>query len=340
MTTIRDVANHLGISVSTVSRCLNGRPDISEETRRRVNEAIAALNYVPSVPARTMCSRHSRIVGLTIPDITDPYFNKDAAGVEAVLLQHNYRIVYGSLGRSPERMLDFLRQASEMRFDGIIITPDRWDDALIRALRSTGIPTVALRRRPPAELDLPYVDSDHFTGACQMVDYLYSIGHRRIGHIMLSTDIGAERCRGYESAMRAHGLEPVTIRLSMPANRFMEATTCGAESMKVLLRDHPDITAVFAATDAMAIGVMEYLRSAGYRVPEQISVCGTGDMEYARLSSFDLTTVSLGRYNMGHKAAEALMNMMNGEVQHAKSTLVETRLVVRSSTKLTNELQE
>lgn len=339
MTTIRDVAQHLGMSVSTVSRCLNGRPDISEETRRRVNDAIAALNYVPSTSARIMCGRHSKIIGLTIPDIADPYFNKDAAGVEDVLMQHGYRIVYGSLGRSAERMLDFLRQSREMRFDGIIITPDHWDDTLIRELRQIQIPVVALRRRPPAGLELPYVDSDHFLGASQMVDYLYSIGHRRIGHVVLNTEMGEERCRGYVSAMRAHGLEPVVVRLSMPANRFMDATLCGAESMKVLMRDHPDVTAVFAATDAMAIGIIEYLRSIDIPVPERYSVCGTGDLEYARLRCFDLTTVALGRYDMGHKAAEALLKMINGEVLTSKSTLIETRLVVRGSTRLTNETQ-
>lgn len=335
--TIKDVARHLGMSVSTVSRCLNGKPDISEETRRRVNAAIQELNYIPSTSARTMCSRRSHIIGLTIPDINDPYFSKDAAGVEDVMRQQGYRIVYGSLARSSERMLDFLVQAKEMCFDGIIITPDRWDDALIQALKRLEIPAVALRRRPPAEWNLPFVDSDHFQGACQMVDYLYSIGHRRIAHIALNTEIGAERHRGYEHAMRANGLEPISVRLKMPSNRFMEAVTCGTESTKVLLRDHPDVTAIFAGTDALAIGVMEYLHSIERAIPQSISVCGTDDLEYARLACFDLTTVALGRYDMGHKAAEILLDMMNGEVQYPKSTLIETRLIVRNSTRPTNE---
>jgi len=330
--TIKDVANYLGMSVSTVSRCLNGRPDISEETKRRVNQAIQELNYVPSTSARTMSGRRSRIIGLTIPDISDPYFSKDAAGAENVLRQQGYRLVYGSLSRSTQRMLDFLKQSREMRYDGIIITHDNWDPELIQALSGLDIPTVSLRRRPPQGLDIPFVDSDHFMGACQMVDYLYSIGHRRIAHLMLNTDIGAERCRGYRHAMEANGLDPIVIQLKMPAHRFMEGVTCGIESTKVLLKDYPDVTAIFGGTDAIAIGAMEHLRSMHLRIPEDISVCGTNDMEYAQLKCFDLTTVALGRYDMGHKAAEILLNMINGEVQYPKSTLIETRLIVRNST--------
>ena len=335
MATIKDVAKYSGLSVSTVSRALNNRPDISDETMRRVSDAIRALDYVPSASARAMCSRKTHIVGLTIPDITDPYFNKDAAGVEDVLIQNGYQIVYGSLARSAERMLDFLRQCREMRFDGVIITPDAWTEELIQAIRAAKIPAVALRRRPPADSGIPYVDSDHFSGARQMVDYLYSIGHRKIGHIVLNTDIGRERLRGYRWAMEQHGLTPIDVQLSMPAHRFAEAVTCGGESVKVLLRDHPDVTAVFAATDALAIGAMEFLREAGIRVPEDISVAGTNDMEYARLKCFDLTTVALGRFDMGHKAATALLKLMKGGTPPQKETLIETRLIVRSSTKPT-----
>jgi len=121
--TIKDVANYLGMSVSTVSRCLNGRPDISEETKRRVNQAIQELNYVPSTSARTMSGRRSRIIGLTIPDISDPYFSKDAAGAEAIEDKLNEWLTYqeeGSRVYMTENMPLF--QTGVIRRDGLTVS--------------------------------------------------------------------------------------------------------------------------------------------------------------------------------------------------------------------------
>lgn len=333
MTTIRDVAKYLGVSVSTVSRCLNHHPDINEETRLRVEAAIRELNYVPSSAARNVSKQSTHTIGLTIPDIQDSYFAENASGVEDVLERHGFSLVYGSMARDPKRMIAFVQHAREMRFDGLILTPEVWSEELLELLKKVDIPVVALRRRPPESTGIPYVDGDHYTGARQMVDYLYQAGHRKIAHIVLHTDIGMERLRGYVDAMESHGLQPLQILVDMPANRTMDAVKNGREAMRRLWDEHSGLTAVFASSDPIGVGAMEYLAEQGVRVPERISVCGSGDIDFCSLYWFQMTTIAFERYELGRKAAQMLLKMIDREVKHPKSVLFETHLVVRGSTR-------
>ena len=124
--TIKDVAKLCGVSVSPVSRVLNGYTDISEETAKKVYEAIRKLDFVPSNTARMLSKKATRIVGLTIPDIKDPFFSENATGAEKLLQENGYQIFYGNMERSADKLLNFLQQARQMRFDGFIITPDAW----------------------------------------------------------------------------------------------------------------------------------------------------------------------------------------------------------------------
>lgn len=331
--TIRDVAKYLGISPTTVSRYFNGYPDINAETKLRIQKAVEELNYVPNTAARSISQKQTHVIGLTIPDIEDSFFAENASGAEEVFQKKGYDLIYGSTQRDSKRMVEFINRARGMRFDGLIITPDVWDDALIETLKRVDIPTVALRRRPPKGIDVPYVDGDHYQGARQMVEYFYQNGHRNIGHIVLSTDIGEERLRGYRDAMQAYGLEPYAVRNELPAHKLKDAVKCGRQAMEQMLRELPETTAVFAASDQLAVGAMEYLAMQGIRVPDEISVSGTGDMEYSDLHWLKLTTISLERAEMGKKAAQMLLRMIDKEVKHPKSVLVETHLIIRDSTR-------
>lgn len=333
MSTIRDVASYLGVSVSTVSRYLNNHPDLNEETRQRIAQAIKDLDYVPSSAARNVSRLSTRTVGLTIPDIQDSYFSDNAYGVERYLQENGYTVMYGSLNRSPKRMLDFVQYAREMRFDGLIITPDEWTPELLSLLQKTRIPVVALRRRPPSDSGIPYADADHYSGAQQMVAHLADLGHERICHIVLNTDIGHERLRGYRDAMLSRGLTPCAIDVpGLPANRTMDGIAYGREAMKQVLARYPDTTAVFASTDPIGIGVMEYARLHGIDMPRQLSVCGSGNLEFASLSWFEMTTIAFERHELGRKAAELVLKMLRKEDAHPRNILSPTHLIVRKST--------
>ncbi len=331
--TIRDVAKHLNISVSTVSRCLNNYPDVNPDTRNRILAAIADLNYVPNDAARNITRKSTRTIGLTIPDIQDPFFSANADAVEEVSRKQGYELIYGSLARSSERLVDFIKRAAEMRLDGLIITPDAWDDGLLAALARLEMPVVALRRKPPAGVDIPFVDADHYGGARAMVEYLVSIGHRRIGHVEHSTMLGAERRRGYLDVMREHGLEPHIRATGSISGRLHASVHNGRRATAELLAEAGDLSAVFVASDLLAMGTMEHCARAGIRVPDDLSVAGFDNLEYAEFYWFQFTTMAVDRPELGRRAANLLLRMIQGKVKKPKPFLLETELIVRNSTK-------
>ena len=329
--TIRDVAKICGVSVSTVSRVLNGYTDISEETAGKVYEAIRKLDYVPNNTARMLSKKNTRIIGLTIPDIKDPFFSENAAGAENLLLENGYQIFYGNMDRSGEKMLRFLQQARQMRFDGLIITPDAWTEELIDTLRKSGIPVVSLRRRPPQSSGVPFVDNDHYKSAMEMMAYLTGLGHTKIAHIMLPTCIGEIRREGYRDFCRIRGIEARDVKIDLPANKLDQARENGYLAMKEILVKYPDTTAVFAGTDQLAIGAMICLRERGLSVPGDISVTGANDMDYSSLPWFDLTTISLNRTEMGRAAAQMLLDIIENRRPHPENLLLGSTIVVRGS---------
>ena len=330
--TIRDVAKYCGVSVSTVSRVLNGYTDISEDTANKVYAAIRTLDFVPSNTARMLSKKKTRIIGLTIPDIKDPFFSENAAGAEKLLQENGYEIFYGNMERSSEKLMNFLQQARQMRFEGLIITPDEWSDALLDTIRKLTIPVVALRRRPPQCSGGPCVDNDHYNGAMEMMAYLSDLGHSKIAHIVLPTGIGEIRRNAYRDFCRIRGIEARDVRVELPANKLDQAKENGYEAMRIILEKYPDTTAVFAGTDQLAIGAMVCLREKGLEVPKDISVAGVNDMAYSSLPWFDLTTISLNRTEMGRAAAQMLLDIIEKRQTHPENLLLGTSLIVRGST--------
>ena len=329
--TIRDVAKICGVSVSTVSRVLNGYTDISEETANKVYEAIRKLDYVPNNTARMLSKKNTRIIGLTIPDIKDPFFSENAAGAENLLLENGYQIFYGNMDRSGDKLLKFLQQARQMRFDGLIITPDAWTEELLDTLQKSGIPVVSLRRRPPQSSGVPFVDNDHYKSAMEMMAYLTELGHTKIAHIMLPTCIGEIRCEGYRDFCRIRGIEARDVKIDLPANKLDQARQNGYEAMREILTKYPDTTAVFAGTDQLAIGALICLRDRGLSDPGDISITGANDMDYSSLPWFDLTTISLNRTEMGRAAAQMLLDIIENRRPHPENLLLGSTIVVRGS---------
>ena len=331
--TIKDVAHFCGVSVSTVSRVLNGYTDISEETANRVFEAIKKLDFVPNNTARMLSKKRTKIIGLTIPDIKDPFFSENASGAEKLLQENGYEIFYGNMERSQEKLLNFLQQARQMRFDGVIITPDAWSKELLDTIEKLDIPMVALRRRPPQSSGVPYVDNDHYKGGMEMMNYLTGLGHTKIAHIALPTDLGIIRRQAYIDYCRIRGIEARDVLADGPSNKLEESKNTGYRAMKEIWEKYPDTTAVFAGTDQLAIGAMIYLREKGLSVPGDISIAGVNNMDYAALPWFDLTTMSLNRTEMGRATAQMLLDIIEGRQRHPENLLLDMSIVVRGSTR-------
>ena len=237
------------------------------------------------------------------------------------------------MDRSGEKLLKFLQQARQMRFDGLIITPDEWTGELLDTLQKLSIPVVSLRRRPPQSSGVPFVDNDHYKSAMEMMTYLTELGHTKIAHIMLPTCIGEIRREGYRDFCRIRGIEARDVHVDLPANKLDQARENGYEAMLLIHEQYPDVTAVFAGSDQLAIGAMIYLREQGLEVPRDISVAGVNDMDYASLPWFDLTTISLNREEMGRATARMLLDIIEQRDPRPENLLLGTSLIVRGSTR-------
>lgn len=212
--------------------------------------------------------------------------------------------------------------------DGIIITPDYVDEELIAILKKLDVPVVFLRRRTPNEVNAPFVDVDHYLGACKAVEYLIAKGHQKICFMGMTEDsfISNERLRGYKDTMNKHSLYPKDTQIKI-AGRTIES---GKDTMEKLYTENDDMTALFASNDLLGIGALEWLAINNIKVPEQISVIGFDDLEYSKLHWIQLTTMSQPRKTMGRLATELLLNLIN-ESGENHSVMLEATLVERKT---------
>ncbi|WDV09363.1 LacI family DNA-binding transcriptional regulator [Lysinibacillus irui] len=324
---IKTIAQSLGISVSTVSRALNNHPDINIQTKELVLAKAKELNYTPNAFARGLIHKKSYTVGLMIPDITDPFFADIAREIEKVLFPAGYQVVYGSTARDAEKEKEFIKNAVSRQFDGLILTPDHFDEQLIELLQTLKIPVVFLRRRGVSQLNIPYIDVDHYKAACEAVQYLIELGHKEIGFLSMpdTSFTGQMRKQGYVDTLAKNRLNP----LFEEGGRTIED---GREGMHQLLQKH-EVTAVFAANDLLGIGALEYLTVHNIRIPEEISVIGFDNIEISALHWIQLTTMDQPRKQMGQQVANLLLQTIQAldknESLPEQPALIEANLLKR-----------
>lgn len=335
MTTIKSIAKELGVSVSTVSRAINNHPDISFDTKQQVMETIKRLNYTPNALARSLIQKKTFTIGLMVPDITGMYFSEIAHNVEEVLSEAGYQMIYGNTSRNKEKEKHFLFSSLARKIDGLIVTPDFIDEDTIEMFKQIKIPVVFLRRRPPEELDVPFVDVDHYKGACTAMDYLHSLGHSAIGFIGFPkySFTGQERFQGYKERQQEKDFFNPLHVVKADGKEMSD----GAEAMATLLDRSPEITAVFAANDQLAIGAMEWMARKGIPVPDRISIIGFDNIDLTSLHWIQLTTIAQPRRELGRRAALLLLDMLKDKDYIPDSETLGTELIVRSSCKEVTE---
>jgi DNA-binding LacI/PurR family transcriptional regulator len=324
--TIKDVAARAGVSKSSVSRVLQGSSLVSEASREAVLRAMDELGYRPNAAARTLVSSRSNTIGVLLTDLRNPFLIEIVEGIEPVAEQHGYTVLVVSGKRQSRAEASALHKLLELRVDGIVCDTTRLDrQALLDAARATPIAT--LTRTP----EVPRVDSvvtDDPAGAALVVDHLTGLGHR---HIALVADTqeraGLDRIRGYEEAMRAHGLgEEIRI---VPADFTQAGGRAGGE--RLFAEDRP-VTAVFAANDFSALGVLEAAAAAGLDVPGDVSVVGYDDISLAAQARVSLTTVHQPAQRIGEAAVKAVLARIEQPERPARRIVMEPRLVARGTT--------
>lgn len=328
--TIHDVAKAAGVAIKTVSRVLNDEPNVREETRARVLEAVESLNYFPSLSARSLAGRRSYLLGLVYENPSANYIVDVQHGAMARCRQEKFRLfVHQCSGHGEELIRDVIGLVDQTHVDGLVIcAPLSQSPDLIRALDRRKRPFVRISPGGLADRS-PFVDMDDEGAARQMTEHLVGLGHRRIAFIAGEPGHCAteQRLRGYQEALHALGLSQEPQYLQQGHFTFESGLSAGRELLEL---SRPP-TAVFASNDDMAAGVLMAAHERGIGVPRELSVAGFDDTYIARITWPRLTTIHQPSYELAWSATELLLQVLKGG-DAARTLRLPFQLIVREST--------
>jgi DNA-binding LacI/PurR family transcriptional regulator len=330
--TLEDLASAAGVSRSTASRAINGGLKVSPEAKAAVDAAIVALGYTPNRAARSLVTRRAGSVALVIPEpdarvMMDPYFAAVITGVNEALRDTDLQLVLlmSRAGDDSARTIRYLRGG---HVDGAIVVSHHRADDWVETLGATGLPTVFIGRPWDTASGIPYVDLDNFEGGRLAARHLAGIGRTRLGTVAGPTDMTAavDRLEGWLQGLREAGLQPG------PVIHGDFTTAGGAEATEHLLSTAPEVDGIFAASDLMALGVVDTLRSAGRRVPVDVAVVGFDNHSIQAANGLGLTTVAHPMVEMAAAAGKLLVSAIGNPEEASEPVIYPAELVVRGST--------
>ncbi|MCY9590350.1 LacI family transcriptional regulator [Paenibacillus chitinolyticus] len=325
MATIRDVSKLAGVSVATVSRVINQKGYVHEDTLQRVHKAIKLLNYVPNDVARSLSKKSTKTIALFVPDITNPFFNELALAVEKVTQLYGYTTILCNTNESAKIERQYIQNLKQKYIDGFIMATNTLTEEEIDQL---DIPMVAVDRSSTPVV--PTVTSKNRDGAHLAVQALLQQGCNKIAHIRGPKGlwIAEERCQGYLDLVE--NMPWFTPKLIANGNFQLKEA---AEAAKKLFKEHPDIDGVFAGNDLMAIGTLRALQEHGIRVPDQVQIIGYDGISLAEMVYPELSTVSQSIYEMGMLAARILIKKIEQIHLDEENHQLEVKLVQRGTTR-------
>lgn len=332
--TLEMVAERAGVGRGTVSRVINGSEQVSPATREAVLQAVEELGYVPNHAARALVTRRTSTVALVVsePDdrvFAEPFFARIVRGVSATLRQRGLQFLLATAG-SEEEHAQMAKYLTSQHVDGVMLISEHQDDTLPARLAAAGVYCVH-GGRPLAVEGQPvsYVDIDNVGGAAAATEYLLRSGRQRIAAITGPGDMiaGVERRHGYEKALKEAG-RPIAEELIVAGDFSFDS---GVRAMRELQQVEPEVDAVFAASDLMAVGALRVLRESGLSVPGDVSVIGFDDSPGSEHSDPPLTTVHQPAERMGEEMARVLADGISSGTGDPVSVVLDTHLVIRES---------
>jgi LacI family transcriptional regulator len=326
-TTLAEIAGAAGVSVATVSKVLNDRADVSPETRRRVQKYLRDSEYRPAGSESVRRRDIGRSIEVVVPELQSPYIMAVLEGITSSAAADGFEVVIGAIPSSSMINPQALLQSDHV--GAIFITADA-SNASLKALDDAGFPVVVVDPVRINDSKCITIGATNFTGGVTAAEHLLSLGHRRIAHAggPHSVDLSHARLAGYSSALRKAGIDFDETLITDSAFTY----DAGRQIARHLLDRSDRPTAIFAASDEIALGLMEEARRRSIRIPQDLSVVGFDDTFLARRSTPPLTTVAQPLREMGRVATRSLAQMINNDVVGTRHIELATRLVVRDST--------
>ena len=328
MPTILDVAEKAGVSRSTVSRVLTNSGRVDPETKQKVLAAMKELNYQPSQVARNLRRKETNLIAVLIPCISNPFFGSLVQGMEEVAVKKGYHVILCNTGEDPVRQMEYLQMLERKQVDGVILTSLRNPLEEVRSYLQHG--PIVLASEYVEDNSLPAVVIDNIKAAERVTEHLILKGHKRIGfingpeHIILCRD----RQKGYIQMLENYEIS-VSHDLITCSDFTIEG---GFACAKQLLALEEKPSAIFAANDEMAVGVIQAVQEQGLRVPQDVAVVGFDNVQVSKVVQPNLTTIDQPIFQLGVKSMELLMSCLDGDVLEGKRIVLEANLCIREST--------
>jgi len=327
MATMRDVALHAGVSVTTVSHVLNGTRFVSKDLEARVKQAVEKLAYQPDRRARSLRLGRSETIAVIVSDIGNTFFSTIVNGIEDRFLGSGYGVLLCNTGEDATVEERCISMMEEQRVDGFIVAPTLKGEETLFPLSQQGIPLVVVDR--PLNLEVDQVFSDNEQGGYDAARHLLALGHRRLGIIVEIAGIRSfdDRLAGWRRA-----LDEASIAIRHGDVRQAGLEVEGAASATKELLDGPDpVTAIFGSNNLMTMGILKHLKAARIECPQEISIIGYDDPPWAESFRPALTSIAQQPFEMGYQAAEMLVNRIEGDTSPPKHVCLDCELRVRES---------
>lgn len=323
MTTIKDVAQRAGVSVATVSRVINDRGYVHADTRKKVEDAVKALNFSPNEVARSLYKRKSKLIGLLLPDIANPYFPQLARGVEDGMQEQDYRLIFGNSDEDERKEQDYIQTFIQNNVVGVISSTNYPHSSIYEKLK---IPVVFLDR---TSLDRPSVYADGREGGRLAAREIIKRGSRRITVMQGPSQIrpAQDRFEGAIEVIRDAGLDYQVIQTTS-----FSINEAGAGA-KELFRKYADTDGVIASNDIAAMAVLHEAARIGRKVPDDVQVIGFDDIPMSSLLSPALSTIHQPAYEMGREAAELLIQLVEQAAIENKNIQLPVSFIERGTTR-------
>ncbi len=337
--TIKEIAREAEVSTATVSMILNNKDkSISEATRQKVLAIAKKRNYIPNTMARSLVTRHTRTIGLIMPDIVNPFFPEIARGAEDRASLSRYSIIYCNTDDNLMREEAYVDILTEKMVDGIIFTHSADREGEADGFKRSRVPIILIDR----DYDIPNVIGkvlvDNTKASYVGVNYLLDRGYRKIAYIAgsMHTQTARDRLEGYRKALHHNQLvfKDEFVKIGEYKSQW------GSEAVNAFLKEKIPFDAIFCGNDLIAIGAIKALKDSGYKVPDDIGVMGFDDIYMASMVEPSLTTVKQPNYEMGYRAAELLINAIekkelsvDNQSTKVDTIILDTELTIRQSTK-------
>lgn len=327
--TIKDVAKQAGVSISTVSRVINDSKPVTDEVKQKVLDVIKETGYIPNPLARSLVTKKSQLIGVIVPEVSDSFVNEILNGIEEVAKMYDYEILLANTYSNKEQELKSINLLRAKQVEGIVMISWKVEQEHINYIQNSGIPATYISKTA-RNYDIHTVSTSNKEATYDMTRYLLEKGHEKIAFIMTSKDdtvLEMERLSGYEQALNKSNID-----LDQSLVKYGGTTyEAGYDSMKELLDEGIVPHAAFVTGDEAAIGAINAICDAGYRVPEDISVAGFNDVKIANMYRPKLTTVYQPLYDMGAVAIRMVIKMINNDILQEKKIELPYKIVERES---------